>query len=73
MKRHKPTAQIVQRDGQWMVRVDVEKHKVVYATRDGEGRINYNHPENVPRDMKNRVVPDLFAEIDFRLFGIRKA
>jgi hypothetical protein len=42
----------------------------VYARRAPNGKITYDHPEIVPRLLKNRVVPELFKEIERRTTGV---
>lgn len=66
------TATIVERKGVYRVKVVNKDRTVVWAERDQNGRIRFDHPEHVPRHIKHGVVQQLFKEIDSRKFGIPK-
>jgi hypothetical protein len=69
-----PDAEIYQRsDGKLDVRIACTRRGKLHwnhAHRHPDGQITFDRPENVPRDIKNRVVRELYKEIDRRERGI---
>lgn len=66
----KVSATIADLKGQPAVKLIFHKEKrTMWATRDHNGRIRYDRPQQVPRHLKQSVVPELFREIDRRQYG----
>jgi hypothetical protein len=62
------TAEIIEKKGKLSVRISLADGSYIYADRTPSGRIIFDSPERVPRVLKHTVVPDLFKEIERRLF-----